>query len=52
MEYLDQHSTTLGILGEQATMKSLEEIRISVNPPITADQLFSFYEKNDICEKG
>lgn len=33
-------------------MKTLDEIRVAVNPPISADQLFSFYEKNDICEKG
>ena len=28
------------------------DIKISVNPKITPDQLFSFYERNDICEKG
>ncbi len=33
-------------------MKTLDEIRIEVNPAISADQLFSFYEKNDVCEKG
>ncbi len=27
-------------------------IRIAVRPTITPDQLFTFYEKNDICEKG
>ncbi len=29
-----------------------KEIEILVNPKITPDQLFSFYERNDICEKG
>lgn len=29
-----------------------EDVRILVNPDITSDQLFSFYERNDICEKG
>lgn len=33
-------------------MKTLDGIRIEINPAISADQLFSFYEKNDICEKG
>jgi ribosomal protein S18 acetylase RimI-like enzyme len=28
------------------------DIRILLNPTITPDQLFAFYEKNDICEKG
>jgi hypothetical protein len=28
-----------------------EEVRILVNPKITPDQLFSFYERNNICEK-
>lgn len=32
-------------------MRSLEEIRVLANPAVTQDQLFSFYEKNDICEK-
>lgn len=27
-------------------------IRILLRPTITPDQLFAFYEKNDICEKG
>jgi len=26
--------------------------RVTVNPKITPDQLFSFYERNNICEKG
>ncbi len=30
----------------------IDEVRILVNPKITPDQLFSFYERNDICEKG
>gem|GEM_PF-5320807 len=29
-----------------------DDIRILINPETTADQLFSFYERNDICEKG
>ncbi len=29
-----------------------KEIKILLNPKITPDQLFSFYERNDICEKG
>lgn len=33
-------------------MKTLDEIRVEINPAITPDQLFSFYERNDICEKG
>ncbi len=33
-------------------MKTLDEIRIAVNPAVSADRLFSFYEKNDISEKG
>jgi hypothetical protein len=28
------------------------EIKIQVNPPLTADELFAFYERNDICEVG
>jgi hypothetical protein len=28
------------------------DIRILLNPTITPDQLFAFYEKNDICEIG
>ena len=30
----------------------MDNIRILVNPKITPDQLFSFYRRNDICEKG
>ena len=30
----------------------IDEVRILVNPKITPDQLFSFYERNDVCEKG
>lgn len=30
----------------------IDEVRILVNPKITPDQLFSFYERNNICEKG
>jgi len=30
----------------------IDEVQILVNPKITADQLFSFYERNDICEEG
>ena len=30
----------------------IDEVRILVNPKITSDQLFSFYERNDVCEKG
>ena len=29
-----------------------DDIRTVPHPPITPDQLFVFYEKNDICEKG
>jgi hypothetical protein len=33
-------------------MTSIDNIRILVNPEITADQLFSFYQRNHICEEG
>ena len=33
-------------------MNSLAEIKIQVNPPLTAEQLFAFYQRNDICEVG
>ena len=33
-------------------MRSLEEIQVAVSPSISPDQLFSFYERNDVCEKG
>ena len=33
-------------------MEDISEIRILVNPKITCRQLFTFYERNDICEKN
>jgi hypothetical protein len=30
----------------------IDNIRILVNPVITADQLFAFYQRNHICEEG
>jgi len=33
-------------------VKDIERIKILVNPTITPKQLFSFYERNDICEKN
>lgn len=33
-------------------MTNMDNIRILVNPGIAPDQLFSFYQRNDICEKG
>ena len=33
-------------------MTYIDSIRILVNPDITADQLFSFYQRNHICEEG
>ena len=33
-------------------MTDIDSIRIMVNPDITADQLFSFYQRNHICEEG
>lgn len=33
-------------------MTNINNIRILVNPDITADQLFSFYQRNHICEEG
>jgi len=33
-------------------MSNTDAVRIVVNPTITPDQLFSFYVRNDICEKG
>ena len=33
-------------------MKSSHNVRIAVNPDITNDQLFSFYQRNHICEEG
>ena len=29
-----------------------QSLNIRVNPTITADELFDFYEQNDICEVG
>ncbi len=29
-----------------------QSLNIRVNPTITADELFNFYERNDICEVG
>ena len=33
-------------------MMTIDKVRIEVNPKITPDQLFSFYERNNICETG
>ncbi len=33
-------------------MKNINDIKISVNPNITDEQLFSFYQRNHICEEG
>lgn len=33
-------------------MTSQQPINIQVNPTITADELFNFYERNNICEVG
>ena len=33
-------------------MTNKNDIKILVNPKISPDQLFYFYERNDICEKG
>lgn len=33
-------------------MPNIDNIKILVNPVITADQLFSFYQRNHICEEG
>ena len=33
-------------------MTSTHKVRIKINPTITPDQLFSFYEKNNVCETG
>jgi hypothetical protein len=30
----------------------MDNITIAVNPPISAEQLYAFYEKNGICEAG
>ena len=33
-------------------MNNLNDVTIQVNPPLTAKQLFAFYQRNDICEVG
>ncbi|UCH43764.1 MAG: hypothetical protein JSW16_04305 [Dehalococcoidales bacterium] len=33
-------------------MADLDNVKILVNPQITAGQLFSFYQRNNICEEG
>jgi len=33
-------------------IENTEKIKILVNPTVTPKQLFSFYERNDICEKN
>ena len=33
-------------------MVNTNDIKILVNPQISPDQLFSFYEQNSVCEKG
>jgi len=33
-------------------MKALDEVNVLVNPKISPDQLFSFYERNNCCEVG
>ena len=33
-------------------MTKIDNIRTLINPKVTLDQLFSFYERNGICEKG
>ncbi len=33
-------------------MTEIENVKIKVNPYITAGQLFSFYQRNHICEEG
>ena len=33
-------------------MKNIDNVKIVVNPEITDDQLFSFYQQNHICEEG
>ena len=33
-------------------MSRQSQPRIQINPTITADQLFAFYKRNDICEVG
>jgi len=33
-------------------MPDLNGVRVKVNSTITPEQLFSFYERNDVCERG
>ena len=33
-------------------MKNIDNLKIAVNPDITEEQLFSFYQRNHICEEG
>lgn len=33
-------------------MSASDGVTITVNPPLTSDQLFHFYERNNICEVG
>ena len=33
-------------------VECIDRCRILVNPKITPEQLFSFYERNDVCEKN
>ena len=33
-------------------MPSIDAVQILVNPPITPEQLFAFYERNHVCEVG
>jgi hypothetical protein len=33
-------------------MKDINDIEILVNPTITNDQLFAFYQRNHVCEEG
>jgi hypothetical protein len=33
-------------------MPNLDSVRVVINPTITPEQLFFFYERNDVCEKG
>lgn len=33
-------------------MKNIDNVKIVINPGITDDQLFSFYQRNHICEEG
>ena len=33
-------------------MKNINNVKIVINPDITDDQLFSFYQRNHICQEG